>query len=79
MFSCCVIPSNSKETELGCSSQEVSLSATKTPGLVLEPCHAWVFVPAIFTGGMDIPEFLWCHLCQVSSESHNYFKDDRRI
>ena len=69
MFSGCTVPPDSKETELGSSGQEASPSAGKNNGIVLVPCRAWKCVPTAVYGGVDISEFLGCHLLrQMSSQ-----------
>ena len=67
MFSSCTMSPDSKETELGNSSQEASPSAGKNTGIVLVPCHAWKCVPTAISGGVDISEVPGCHLLQQMS------------
>ena len=52
MFSGCTVPPDSKETELGSSNQEASLSAGKNTGVVLVPCLHMEVHPYIY--------FEWC-------------------
>ena len=69
MFSGCTVLPDSKETELGSSDQEASLSAGKNTGIVLVPCRAWKCVPTAISGGVDISEVPGCHLLrQMSSQ-----------
>ena len=44
-----------KETELGCSNQEVFQSAGKNTGIVLVPCCPRKCVPAAISGGVEGP------------------------
>ena len=68
MFSSCTVPPDSKETELGSSSQEASPSADKNIGIVLVPCRAWKCDPTAIYGSVDISEVPGCHfLRQMSS------------
>ena len=60
---------NNKESELGRSNQEASLSASKNTGIVLMPCCAWQCLPTAISGGVDISEISGCHLLrQMSSQ-----------
>ena len=52
----------SKETDLGSSDQEASLSAGKITGVVLVPCRTWKCVPTAISVGVDISEVPVCHL-----------------
>ena len=52
-FGCTVQPDN-KETELGSSDQEASLSAGRNTGMVLVPYYAWEYGPAAISGGVVI-------------------------
>ena len=77
MFSGCTVPPGSKETELGSSNQEASLSEGKKTGVVLVPCSCrlcslqlflmvWIFLRSLG---------LICYRRLVLSEGHkNYFK-----
>ena len=56
------MPPDSKETELGSSNQEASLSAGKNAGIVLVPCCAWKCVPTAISGGVDISKVPGFHL-----------------
>ena len=69
MFSgCTVLPCN-KATKLGSSDQEVSPSAGKNTGIVLELCGAWKCVPTAISGVMNIFKVPGCHLLrQMSSQ-----------
>ena len=61
--------SDSKETELGSSDQEVSPSASKNTRIVLVPFRAWRCVPTAISGVVDISEVPRCHLLrQMSSQ-----------
>ena len=63
------MPPDSKETELGSSDQQASPSVGKNTGIVLVPCHAWMYDPIAISGGVDIPEVPGCHLLrQISSK-----------
>ena len=69
MFSGCTVPPDGKETELGSSDQEASLSARKNAGIVLVSCRAWKCVPTAISGGVYISEAPGCHLLrQMSSK-----------
>ena len=50
--------SDSKETKLGSSNQEVSPLADKNTGVVLVLCCTWKCVPTAFSSGVDISEVL---------------------
>ena len=52
---------DSKENELGRSTQEASQSAGKTIGVVLVPCHIWKCTPTAVSGDVDISEIPRCH------------------
>ena len=66
MFSGCTVPSDSKDTKLGSSSQEAFPSAGKNSGVVL--CHTWKCIPAI-SSGVQIFKVPACHLlCQMGSQ-----------
>ena len=67
MFSGCTLPSNSKETELGSSDQEASLSAGKNTRVVLVACLAWKCVPTTISGAMNISKDPGCHFLQQTS------------
>ena len=62
MFSGCTVPHNSKQTKLGSSDIEVSLSASKNTGVVLVQCHAQKCVPTAISSGVDISEVIRCHV-----------------
>ena len=62
MFSDCTVLPNSKETELGSSDQEASPSAHKNTRVIL--VCTLKCVPTAISGGVDISEFLGCHLLQ---------------
>ena len=75
MFSGCTVLTDSKETELGSSEQEPSLSPGKNTGIVLVLCRAWKCVSTAISGVADISEVPGCHLIrQMSSQrgSLNY-------
>ena len=56
------MPPDSKETELGSSNQEASLSAGKNAGIVLVACCTLKCVLTAISGGVDISEVPGCHL-----------------
>ena len=62
MFSGCTVPPDSKETKLGSSNQEASLSAGKNIGIVLVSCCSWKCIPIAISGSVDISEIPECHL-----------------
>ena len=69
MFSGCTVPPDSKDTELGSSSQDASLSAGKNTRVVLVPFSCMENVPTAISGGMNIFEVTACHLLpQMSSQ-----------
>ena len=69
MFSGCTVLTDSKETELGSSEQEASLSPGKNTGIVLVLCRAWKCVSTAISGVADISEVPGCHLIrQMSSQ-----------
>ena len=53
------MPCGSKETKLGSSDQEASISAGKNTGIVLD---TWKCVPTAISSGVDISEGSGCHL-----------------
>ena len=61
MFSDWTVLHDNKETQLGSSNQEASLSAGKNTGVVLVPCHAWKCVPTAISGGVDVSEVPGCY------------------
>ena len=66
MFSGCTVP-DSKETELGSSTQQTFVSAHKNSRVVLVPCCAWKHVPTAISGGVDISEIpMGCLFLQMS-------------
>ena len=66
MFPGCIVPPDSKETELGSSNQEPSSSAGKNTGVVLVP---YSYVPTAISRGVDISKVPKCHLLrQMSSQ-----------
>ena len=67
MFSGCNVPPDSKETELGSSDQESSLSAGKNTRIVLVLCRTWNCVCTAISGVVDISEVPKCHLLQQMS------------
>ena len=67
MFSGCNVLPDSKETELGSSDQEASLSAGKNTRIVLVLCYTWKCVPTVISGVVDISEVPECHLLQQMS------------
>ena len=62
MFSCCSLPPESKEMELGSSNQETSPAAHKKTRAVLVPCHTFKCVPTAVSGGVDIFDVPRCYL-----------------
>ena len=63
-----MLPDN-KETKLGSSNQEASLSADKNVGIALVSCCSWKCIPTAISGGVDISEVPGCHLLrQMSSQ-----------
>ena len=56
-----MLPDN-KETKLGSSNQEASLSADKNVGIALVSCCSWKCIPTAISGGVDISEVPGCHL-----------------
>ena len=69
MFSGCTVLTDSKETELGSSEQEASLSPGKNTGIVLALCRAWKCVSTAISGVADISKVPGCHLMrQMSSQ-----------
>ena len=56
----CSVPPDSKENELGSSSQEVSPSAGKNTVVVLVLCCTWKCVPTAILGGVDVSKVLGC-------------------
>ena len=67
MFSGCTVLPDSKETELGSSDQEASLSAGKNTRVVLVACHAWKCIPTTISGAMNISKDPGCHFLQQKS------------
>ena len=53
MSSGCTVLPDSKETELGSSNQNTSLSANKNTGVVFVPCLIWKYVPIAISSGVD--------------------------
>ena len=62
MFCGCTVSSDSKETKLGSSNQEASVSAGKDIGIVLVSCCSWKCIPTAISGGVNISEVPGCHL-----------------
>ena len=62
MFSGSTMLSDNKETKLGSSNQQASLSAGKNIGIVLVSCCSWKCIPTATSGGVDISEVPACHL-----------------
>ena len=54
MFSGCTVSPDSKETELGSSDQEVSLSVGENARVVLVPCCAWKCVPTAISSAAEL-------------------------
>ena len=67
MVFACTVPSDTMETKLGSSNQEISLSAGENSGVILVPCGAWKSAPIANSGGVDISEVPECHLLQQMS------------
>ena len=62
------MPPDSKENELGSSSQEVFPSAGKNTGIVLVPYGTRKCITTAISSGVDISEVPGCHLLwQMSS------------
>ena len=53
MLSGYTVPHDGKETKLGNSDQEASLSAGKNTGIVLVPYRAWKCVPTAISSGVE--------------------------
>ena len=69
MFSGCIVPPNSSETEVRRSDQEASPLAGKNTRVVLASCRAWKCVPTAISGGVNLSEVTRCHLLrQISSQ-----------
>ena len=69
LLSGCTRQHNSKETKLGSSNHEVSLSAGENTGVVLVPCCTWKCVPAGIYVSVDIFKVPGCRLLwQMSSQ-----------
>ena len=80
MFSDCIVPPDSKETELGSSDQEASPSAGKNTRIALVPCCAWKCVPIAISGGVDISKVPGSHsspwfsaACAAAIDHRNHF------
>ena len=67
MFSGCTVLPDSKETVLGSSDQEASLSVGKNTGIILVPCRTWKCVSTAISSGVDISEVPDCHLLRHRS------------
>ena len=61
MFSCYAVPRDDKETELGSGDHEASPTAGKYTRIVLVPCCAWKYVPAVISSDADISKVPGCH------------------
>ena len=69
MFLACIIPPDSKETELGSGDEEASPSEGKNTAVVSCYVFSWKCVPTAISGGVDISEVPGCHLLwQMSSQ-----------
>ena len=79
MFSGCTTLPDSRETELGSSNQQASLSAGKNTGIVLVPCRAWKCLPTPISGGVDISKVSGCHLLRQMSSQCGSQKATSRI
>ena len=65
----CIVPPDSKETELGSNNQESSPSAGKITGIVVMPCCARKCVPTAISDGAVISKVPGYHLLrQMSSQ-----------
>ena len=51
-----------KETDLGISNQEASLSEAENARVVLQPCHSRKCGPIATSSDVDLSKLLWCHL-----------------
>ena len=58
MFYRCNVPPDNKETKLGSSEQQISLSAGKNTRIVLVPYRTWKCVPTAISGGVVTSEGL---------------------
>ena len=68
MFFCCwSFSPDSKETKLGSSHQEASLSAGKNTRVVLVPYSCMEVRSSAVSSGVDISEVPGCHLLQHMS------------
>ena len=67
MSSGSTVLADSKESGLGSSNQDVSLSSGKNTGIVVMPCHAWMCVPITISGVVIIFQVPECHLLQYFS------------
>ena len=67
MLFVCIVPPDSKVTELGSSNQEASPSAGKNTGVVLVPCCAWKCALRAIFDNVDIAEVPRCHLLRHMS------------
>ena len=77
MFSSCTVPPDSKETKLGSSNQEASLSADKNIGIALVSCCSWKCIPAAISGGVhisEVPDFI----CYDRYDRYLFYSMDRR-
>ena len=72
MFSGCTVPPNSKETELGSSDQEASLSTGKNIRIILVPCSRMV-VAMLAHGSASLQLFpvLWIFLRSLDVICYN--------
>ena len=66
-FSSCIVPPDSKETELGSSDHQQLHQQVEIPGQFYCHVRAWKCVSTAFSGGADIIEIPWCHLLQQMS------------
>ena len=67
MFSGCIVPPDSKDSERGSSDQEASPSEGKNTVLVLVPCRSCKCVPTAMSGGVNISKVPGCHLFRQMS------------
>ena len=67
MSSGSTVLADSKESGLGSSNQDLSLSSGKNTGIVVMPCHAWMCVPITISGVVIIFQVPECHLLQYFS------------
>ena len=75
----CTVWPDTKETKLGSSNQEASLSAIKNTGVILVPCHARKFVLTAISCGADIPKVPASHLLQHTNSQWGLQNSTRSV